>query len=299
MTAGVLPPARRLWDVLEPIAASVYFAPEVHRAYEAVGHGGPSRTVDGVEYPNGLAYFTSRGACLGDGVSGHVIASAFGVFKRPMVIDAVDAGWRIADGPTIVAARDAGMVASLTRILGTPNLPDAPDGLGWATGVLKRMADAAPSEGRALSAGLRSLGYPGSPMGDFWRAGDIVREHRGDCHIAAWIGADLDATEIGLLTDPWRGQPLRGWVRSRGWTEGELDAACDRLRGRGLLDGDALSDAGRTLRESIESHTDAMQRRVIDALGDDHERFFALLDGWSKKVIDARAYPARVAWPSA
>ena len=288
-----MPPARRIWDVLEPIAASVYFAPEVHRAYEAVGHGGPSRVVDGIEYPNGLAYFTSRGACLGDRASGHLIASAFGVFKRPMVIAAVDAGWKIADGPTILAARDAGMVDCFTRILGTP------DELGWVTDVLQRMADAAPSEGRALSAGLRSLGYPGTPMEDFWRASDLVREYRGDCHIAAWIGADLDATEIGLLTDPWRGQPLRSWVRSRGWTDDELEAACDRLRGRGFLDGDELTVLGRELRESIESHTDAMQRRVVDALGDDADAFFRVLDRWAQKMIDARVYPARVAWPPA
>ena len=292
-----LPPARRIWDVLEPIAASVYFAPEVHKAFEAVGHGGPSRVANGIEYPNGLAYFTSRGACLGNGVSGHLIASAFGVFKRPMVVDAVAAGWRIADGPTILAARDAGMVDCFTRILGTP------DELGWVTDLLKRMADAAPSEGRALSAGLRSLGYPGSAMGDFWRAGDIVREYRGDCHIAAWVAEDLDATEIGLLTDPWRGQPMRSWVRSRGWTEDELDAACERLRSRGLLegtgDGEWMTAAGRTLRESIEERTDALQSRVVRLLGDDTDRFVTLLDGWAQKMVDARAYPARVAWPPA
>lgn len=288
-----LSPARRIWDVLEPIAASVYFAPEVHKAYEALGHGGPSRVVNGIEYPNGLAYFTSRGACLGDRASGHLIASAFGVFKVSMVVATVDAGWAIADGTTVLAARDAGMVAALTRILGSPVE------LGWATDVLKRLADAAPSEGRALSSGLRSLGYPGSAMGDFWRAGDIVREHRGDCHIAAWIGEDLDAIEIGLLTDPWRGQPLRSWVRSRGWTDEELEAGCDRLRSRGLLDGDELTEAGRDLRESIESHTDAMQRRVVDALGDDADAFFRVLDRWAQKMIDARVYPARVAWPPA
>ena len=286
-----LSPARRIWDVLEPIAASVYFAPEVHKAYEALGHGGPSRVVNGIEYPNGLAYFTSRGACLGDRASGHLIASAFGVFKVSMVVAAVDAGWAIADGTTVLAARDAGMVAALTRILGSPVE------LGWATDVLKRLADAAPPEGRALSSGLRSLGYPGSAMGDFWRAGDIVREHRGDCHIAAWIGEDLDAIEIGLLTDPWRGQPLRSWVRSRGWTDEELEAGCDRLRSRGLLDGDELTEAGRDLRESIESHTDAMHRRVVDSLGDDADRFFTVLDRWAQQMVDARSYPARVGWP--
>jgi hypothetical protein len=109
---------------------------------------------------------------------------------------------------------------------------------------------------------------------------------------------DLDACEIGLLTDPWRGQPLKSWVRSRGWTEDELDAACDRLRGRGFLDGDEMTGAGRELRETIESTTDAQEQRMVDAMGDDAERFFELTDRWAQQVVDGGGYPGRVQWPS-
>jgi hypothetical protein len=286
--------ARRTWAAVEPIAANVYFAPEVHQAYEAIGFEGSSRSGGGVQYPDMVAYFTSRGACLGARVSGHLVASAFGVFKRDVVVGAVAEGWLRTDQASVLAARQEGATASLRRILG-----EEPDGLGWATDVLRRMADAAPGEGRALFSGLLSLGYPDDPMGAFWRAADLVREHRGDSHIAAWVGADLDATEVGLLTDPWRGAPLRSWVRSRGWTDDELDAACERLRSRGLLDGDDLTPAGRRLREDIEVATDHMERRLVDALGDDAERLFGLLDGWADKVVAARGYPAKVSWPEA
>jgi Helix-turn-helix family len=286
-------PARKIWDVVEPIAANVYFAPEVHRAYQRIGFDGPSRVMRGIEFPDMLAYFTSRGACLGDQVSGHLVAAAFGVFKRPMVVAAVEDGWKRTDAATILTAREEGATASLRRILG-----DEPDGLPFATGVLSRMAAAGPAEGRYLHSGLLSLGFPGDPMGDFWRAADLVREHRGDSHIAAWIDADLDATEVGLLTDPWRGQPLKSWVRSRGWTDDELDAACDRLRSRRLLDGDELTPAGFELREQIESATDDMERRVVAAMGDDADALFALLDGWCDKVVAAGGYPGRVVWPS-
>ena len=287
-----LSPARRIWDVVEPIAANVYFAPEVHRAFEQIGFNGSSRAVGGIEYPDMLAYFTSRGACLGEHVSGHLVAAAFGVFKRPMVVAAVEKGWQRTDQATVLAARERGATASLRRMLG-----DEPDGLGWVTGVLRRMAEAGPAEGRYLHSGLLSLGYPGTPMGDFWRAADLVREHRGDSHIAAWLNEDLDATEIGLLTDPWRGQPLKSWVRSRGWTDDELDAGCDRLRSRGLLDGDELTAQGRRLRETIETATDKMEQRMVDALGNDADRFFTLLDGWAGEVVAAHGYPARVLWP--
>ncbi len=292
MSAGV-PVARRIWAAVEPVAASIYFVPEVHRAYNALGFEGPSRVVNGIEYPDMLAYFTSRGACLGDQVSGHLVASAFGVFKRPMVVDAVAAGWQRTDQASILAAREDGAVSSLRRMLG-----DDPDGLGWATAVLSRMAEAAPGEGRALFSGLLSLGMPDDPMGAFWRAADLVREHRGDSHIAAWIDADLDACEIGVLTDPWRGQPLKSWVRSRGWTEDELDGAIERLTRRGLLTDGTTTAAGWDLREEIESATDHMEGRVVVALGDDAERLFGLLDGWCEQIVAAHGYPTLVRWPA-
>jgi hypothetical protein len=292
--------ARRIWDVVEPIAGNAYFAPEVHSALAEIGFEGSSRqSPDGrIEYPDMVAYFTSRGACLGPNVSGHLVASAFGVFKRAVVVDAVSEGWTRADQPTVLAARQRGATASLTRLLSHDAAdPAAPADLGWATDVLLRMVAAAPGEGRALFSGLLSLGFPDDPIGRFWRAVDLVREHRGDSHVAAWVGADLDATEVGLLTDPWRGQPLKSWVRSRGWTDDELDQACDRLRSRGLLDGDELTTAGRDLREQIETATDTMETRVVSALGGDADRLFALLDHWSDQVVAGGGYPARVRWP--
>ena len=286
-------PARRVWDVLEPIAANVYFAPEVHGALEKLGYGGGNVGANGIHYPDGPAYFASRGGCLGQ-VDGHVIAAAFGVFKRAMVVAVTARAWTVANVNDVLAARQAGAVASLRRLLGSP------DELTWVTDVLRRMIDAGPFEGRHLSSALVALGIPDDdPMAAFWRAGDIVREHRGDSHLAAWITADLDACEIGLLTDPWRGQPLRSWVRSRGWTDDELDAACDRLRGRGLLDGDALTAAGMQLREDIETATDQQERRMVEALGDDADRFFAVLDGWAQRVVDGKGYPGRVQWSAA
>jgi len=286
--------ARRIWDVVEPIAANIYFAPEVHAAYAELGFDPSAASAGKIHYPDMVAYFTSRGACLGPNVDGHLVASAFGVFKRPMVVAAVAEGWSRSDQASVLAARERGGVASLRRLIG-----DAPDGLEWATRVLQRMADAAPGEGRALFSGLLSLGYPDDPMGAFWRAADLVREHRGDSHIAAWIAADLDACEIGVLTDPWRGQPLKSWVRSRGWTEDELDGACDRLRSRGLLDGDTLTADGRALREGIDDATDRMESRLVAALGADADRLFELLDPWCDAIVEGGGYPLRVSWPTA
>ena len=76
-----------------------------------------------------------------------------------------------------------------------------------ATTLLRRAADAAPWAGRPIFGGLRSLGFPGTPLGDLWRAADLLREHRGDSHVIAWAVGGADAVEILLLTEQYWGYP--------------------------------------------------------------------------------------------
>ena len=71
----------------------------------------------------------------------------------------------------------------------------------------------------------------------------------------------------------------------------EIDAGIERLRSRGLLDGDDLTDAGRALREGIEVATDAGDRAVLEALGDDVDELVGLLRPWAKAVVAAGGYP--------
>ena len=135
-------------------------------------------------------------------------------------------------------------MAQLERILG----PE-PDGLDRATEILRRATDPLRPEGRPLYSGLLSLGLPGTPMGDFWRLGDYLREFRGDSHTAAWVALGLDATEIGLLTELFIGLPMRTYIRTRAWSDEDLDAAVERLQSRDLIDADGtgFTDGGREL----------------------------------------------------
>ena len=169
--------ARRLRNAVEPVAAGVYFAPESHEEYEALGFDGSPVAADGVARPELKSYFTSRGACLGQ-VPGEVITSAFGCFNPRVVVPAVTAGWQVADRESLLAARERGSTAMLERVLG-----EKPEGMARVTELLRRGADAAPWAGHAVYSGLRSLGFPGTPMGDMWRAADLLREHRGDSHV--------------------------------------------------------------------------------------------------------------------
>ena len=134
--------SRRLRDLVEPLAANVYFAPEAHDSYMELG----------LSYLPG--YFCSRGACMGQ-VPGEVVTAAFAVFNPDIVIPAVTEGWSKTDASSILKAREHGATASLMRILG-----DAPAGLARAGELLRRAADAATGEGRPIFSGLRSAPRP-------------------------------------------------------------------------------------------------------------------------------------------
>lgn len=279
--------ARRLRDLVEPLAASVYFAPECHENYHRLGFDPSSRLFGGVAAPDGPAYFTSRGACLGK-VPGEVVTAAFGVFNPAVVVPAVTSGWQRTDPRTILQARMDGQRAQLTRLLG-----EEPKGAKRATDLFKRAADALPMAGRHLFSGLRAEGFPGEVVGDLWRASDLVREGRGDSHIAAWVSAGLGPTDISVLTELWWGLPHKSYSLSRGWTPDQLDEAGERMRSAGYLDGDQLSDGGRALRRQIEAATDRQDAPMVRAIADDLDDLFAILEPWAAAIITGKGYPAQ------
>ena len=290
MTTDFQEKARRLLKAVEPVAAGVLFAPEAHAAYVELGFGGSPVAQDGVARPDLTAYFTSRGACMGQ-VPGEVVAAAFGCFNPKVVVPAVEAGWKVTSREAILAARERAATAMLQRVLG-----DQPEGLGRVTELLRRAAAAARWEARPIFGGLRSLGFPATPLGEMWRAADLVREHRGDSHVIAWAVGGVDAVEILLLTEPWWGLPARSYAPSRGWTSADMDAGFDRLKRRGLMTADEQpTDAGRAFREEIEVRTDELERPLLDALGDDLDELLKHLDAWSEAIIAAGSYPTRVA----
>jgi hypothetical protein len=278
--------ARQLGSVLEPVTGQVYFSPECHRSYEALGFGPSPGEFGGVPAPDGPAYFTSRGSVLGQ-VAGTVVAAAFGVFNPEVVVPAVALGWTKTDAATICGARTEGAVAQLERILGPQ-----PDGVERANELLARAVEPLRPEGRSLFAGQSALPLPETTLGQVWRRGDMLREYRGDSHIAAWIGAGLDATEIGLLTELYWGLPLRTYSRTRAWTGEQFDAATERLEGRGLIADGAFTPAGRDCREAIEVETDRQMTPALRALGDDIEELFEIMAPWGAAIREAKGYPA-------
>jgi hypothetical protein len=288
--------ARTLAANLEPVIGQVYFSPECHEAYVKLGFNpSPGVFANNVHAPDGAAYFTSRGSVMGQ-VAPHVVAAAFGVFKPEVVAASVGYGWSLTDAPTIFAARRAGAVAQLERVCGSPT-----NGVTRAAELLERAADAQAEPGRPLFAGLRSQwDDPRDPWTRLFHLGDMLRECRGDAHVAAWTAAGLDAVEIGLLTEAYIGLPLRSYIRTRAWNDEELDAAVARLEARGWLAVGQLTESGRDGREAVETATDAQMRPGVSALGDDIDELCGLLEPWGVAMREAGGYigGAGDLWPN-
>ena len=171
-------PERALAAALEPVVGQVYFSPECHANYEALGFQASRALANGVAMPDGPAYFTSRGSLMGQ-VPGELVAAAFAVFNPEAVVPSVAFGWTRTDAATIGAARDAGAIAQLERILGP-----APAGVERARELLSLAVEPLRPEGRPLYAGVLSQPVPGTDLGAVWRLGDMLRE----CAATAALG---------------------------------------------------------------------------------------------------------------
>lgn len=260
---------RVLRNVCEPIGANVYFAPEAHQRYAALGLAG-----------YGSAYFCSRGASLGK-PSGLVVTSAFGVFRPAVVVPAVDAGWAKTEPEPLLQARHDGAVASLRRLLGEPD----PGQLSRAVELMQRGLAVAEGAGHPLFSGLKSLAWPEDQVGQLWRCCDMVREHRGDSHIAVWTKALVQPIEIQLMSELQLGLPLKTYSATRGWTVAQMDAAIDGMRAKGWMDGDGFSAAGRAFRERIEAETDEMEVPLVEAIGGDFDELIGILRPWAAAIV--------------
>jgi len=265
--------ARRLWTLLEPIHALTYFAPESRAAFEAVGLRGFWR-----------GYFGGRLAPLGAVDAPVATAVLFG-FAPAMVARGVPDVWSRAEPAVVLEARLAGVEPVLRRVW--PSAP--PERLL----ELLAVACGGPVAGRPLFAGNAGLPWPSSPWLAVWHAATLLREHRGDGHVAALVSAAVDPVEA-LVTHAAAGGAPRSALRdNRGWTDDEWAAADSRLVARGWLDQDgALTAAGVAGRAAVEEATDRGAAVAYAGLGPNEvDEVTALLRPLSTAVVEAGIVP--------
>ena len=165
------------------------------------------------------------------------------------------------------------------------------------------LAASLPLSGRALAAAWAAADVPDEPILALWQHITVLREWRGDNHIAALVVHGIDGLDACVfheadLLDPTIRRRAMGktmTMLTRGWSEDDWNASVERLVERGLIErtdspvGHRLTPDGAELYDDMEAMTDAVSESAWTGPGADE-----LLDAMrplAKKVLDAGVLP--------
>ena len=264
--------ARRAWGSLETLHVVGFFAPEVNEAYDRFGV--PATRA---------GYFAARGSAFGP-CGPELVVATFYVFAPSLVSAAVPAVWEAGTPEQWAAARADGVATRLHDVLGEPDVAEAVE--------LAREACAGLSAaGRPVYGAWSAQPWPEDPLMQLWHAGLLLREHRGDGHVTALLSSGLDPVEA-LVTGGLASNSLQFVRTTRGWSDEEWTAGTERLRARGLVGDDGLTDAGKALRDDVETVTDFLAVDGWAHLGaEGTERLVELVTPLRERVLDAGVLP--------
>ncbi|WP_420036808.1 SCO6745 family protein [Streptomyces sp. cg28] len=274
--------ARRCHNVLNPFHSTHYFSPDLGREMAAIGIG-----------DHNAAYFAARSAPMG-AVGAGAVTAAFYNFKHDLVARHVPAVWQAASPSDVLAARARAVDATLRRLIGEEAL--ASKEMAEAAELALRATEACTRHARPLYAAHADLPVPEQPHMAYWHAASLLREHRGDGHLAALLGAGLDPVEALVShVATGKGMSPKFLLATRGWSPEEYDAAAGRLRARGLLTGDeelTLTEEGAQLRSRLEALTDELDLAPYEHLGDAGvARLTELATGFIGTALGNGAFP--------
>jgi hypothetical protein len=269
--------ARRFYDRFEPVHAVTYFAPEARAALDGLGYRG-----------FWMGYFAARSAPLGI-VPTEVVTAIFYNFAPERVAKSLPTAWQIAGPEAALGARQESAVAALRRYGVT-----ADENVCAAAELAAKAARQAPFDGRPLFAANVALPWPDEPLAALWHATTLLREQRGDAHVAVLAAAGISGRESNVLHAAAGGVPRDYIARTRDYDETTWHYHEQRLAERGLLNDDGSpTAAGRQLKDHIESSTDALALSALDALSDDEvESLFQALTPITRAVIAGGDIPA-------
>ncbi len=244
--------ARRMFELVEPIGVIPYAAEEPNEAMFALGFSNYWDT-----------YFAGRAAPLGL-VPAEVVDALFYNFAPGEVARHIPKVWRTTTPEAAIAARQAGCVNALRRILGdhvdTPAFARAAD-------LLLEAATSAPIEGRPMYAALRAIPIPDDVVARLFHAASLLREHRGDGHIAALMIEGVGGLEAHVLFALDMGMPAQKFGRIHHLPAAQLTEVIDGMRDRDLIGQDGwLTESGRAVKRRVEALTDNLAARPYEGL---------------------------------
>ncbi len=281
--SDVIVRAGRVYRATNSLHSCVYFSPEGDEEYVAAGLR-----------PGRMGYFASRSAPMG-AVRPEVVAATFYNFNPELVARHIPRAWTLATPERVLDARWRVADRTLRRLLGDDVITSAE--LAQAAGLLKEAALRCGIEGRPLFAGHAALNWPAEPHLVLWHAVTLLREHRGDGHIAALVQAELSGIQALVThTATHRGFLVSAAKTLRMWSDEQWGQAEDSLRDRGLLDADGeLTPVGQELRGHLEAETDRLSAdpwRGVDP--DAVDTLIAYGKTLTRTAVAAGAFPEMV-----
>ncbi|EFQ82224.1 hypothetical protein HMPREF0063_12589 [Aeromicrobium marinum DSM 15272] len=235
------------WRSIESLHHFIYLVPETGTHYAPLGLKG-----------TWMGYFASRAAPMG-AASPELVTATFHGFAPSRVHRAIPDAWALASPEQIHASR-----LDLAReVLGRVTTDEHTAPLADTLATIAAGLDLA---GKPLAAAHASLTPPADGIARFWLAGSVIREFRGDCHIALLVGHGLGGVDANVLNVA-AGRTFPQQQALRGWTDEEWAAGVERLRARGWLDADgAITTEGTAFRDELEDATD---RACLAAMSDE------------------------------
>jgi hypothetical protein len=257
----------------------IYFAPEAQEEYAAIGLDGKANRA--------IGYFPARAAAMG-AVTWQTVQATFYNFSPLAVEFGISGVWDVASPAEVLAARLRGADRALQRLCGS-----LLDDVSELASLARTASEGCNPYGRPLYAAHAGLAWPSEPHLALWHASALLREYRGDGHIATLVCAGLTGLESAVLhvamQSTWGRQGLQS---TRLYTDEEWDGAIASLAARGWLSADGnFTDEGRARRDAIEVQTDVLALAPWEHLGEEGSaRLCELARPLAKAILEAGAF---------
>lgn len=268
--------SRQSQKAFEPFTAQIFFAPEAFARFKELGMRGRQ------------SYFCSRSAPLGK-LPGEVVAAMFYNFNPAFVAEQVNTGWEVTGPATLIEERNKAVTEALQRLLAPGQGEEDLSGkVEQALPLVRKATANLPLIGRPLYAGHIHLAWPDEPMAALWHGVNLLREFRGDGHVAALLSENIDGVESILLQVAYDTRlPMAFLQRSRSWDSAAIRAGQESLAKRGLLVDGVLTEKGQAVRERIEEITDRLDTKPFENLGvEDSQTLIKLVGALSQRVFE-------------
>jgi hypothetical protein len=271
--------AERCHRVTNSLHTPIYFAPEAEERYTAAGLR-----------PGRMGYFASRSAPLGP-VEPGVVTATFYNFSPELIARHIPDAWTLASPDKILSARLDAADAALRRLLrdavSSPELAEAAE-------LAREAAAGCTVEGRPLFAGHAELDWPSEPHLVLWHACTLLREFRGDGHVAVLLANGVSGLSA-LIGNVATGKSFHPQAAKaiRGWSDAQWDVATAGLVKDGVLDETgALTTHGTEFRRRLEDQTNEVSVGPWLKLGAEKAaRLAELAEPLRRTIVAAGAFP--------